>query len=69
MFYVTAYYKDVPGFKSSERVKYATLPGAEARVMQIMGDKRELAGKYSVALTSERVDAVVPVVTLWEGGR
>ena len=40
MFYVTAYYKDVPGFKSSERVKYATLPGAEARGMQIIGDMR-----------------------------
>ena len=69
MFYVTANYKDVPGFKSSERVKYATLPGAEARVRQIMGEKRELSGKYAVALTSERVDAVMPVVVLWEGGR
>ena len=69
MFFVTAYYKDVPGFKASERIKFASLPGAEARVKQIMGDKRELAGKFSVALTSERADAVVPVVVLWEGGR
>ncbi len=69
MFYVTANYTDVPGAKSSERIKYATLPGAEAKVRQIMGDKRELAGKYALSLTSERIDAVVPVVTLWEGGR
>ncbi len=69
MFFVTAYYKDEPALKASERVSFVTLPGAEARVRQIMGDKRELAGKYSVSLTSERPDAVVPVVMLWEGGR
>ena len=69
MFFVTAYYKDEPALKASERLSYVTLPAAEARVVEIMGDKRELAGKFSVALTHEREGSVVPVITLWEGGR
>ena len=69
MFFVTAYYQDEPAMKASERISYATLPGAEARVVEIMADKRKLAGKYSVRLTSERPGAVMPTVVLWEGGR
>ena len=69
MFYVTANYSDEPAMKASERLSFMSLPGAEARVRAIMAGKRELAGKFSVALTSERPDAVIPVVTLWEGGR
>ncbi len=69
MYFVTAYYKDQPAMKASERRRYATLPGAEARVVEIMADRRELAGQFSVSLTSEREGAAVPVVVLWEGGR
>ena len=69
MFFVTAYYKDEPAMKSSERLSFVSLPGAAARVHQIMSSKRELAGKFSVSITHELPDAVIPVVTMWEGGR
>jgi hypothetical protein len=69
MFFVSANYSDGPALKSSERLQFVSLPGAEARVREIMASKRELSGKYAVALTSERPGAVIPVVVLWEGGR